>query len=96
MPSGRVLNSAGPPKVICEAIVPPPLLPLSLDEPESEPQPARPRLRAVVSATSGAVTRKVLFMSSPVGGGTGLSVRSDRSLGSARGRGELFGHDGGA
>ncbi len=61
MPSGRVLNSAGPPNVICEAIVPP-LLPLSLDEPESEPQPARPRLRAVVSATSGAVTRKVLNM----------------------------------
>src|ERR1700712_2052030 len=59
MPSGRVLNSGGPPKIIWDAIVP---SPLEDESDELDPQPLTPIVRAVATAAS---ATSLVFMFSP-------------------------------
>src|SRR3954447_9814857 len=61
MPSGRVLNSGGPPKIICDAMVPSPLEP---EDDELDPHPLTPIVKAVATAAS---ATSLVFMFSPGG-----------------------------
>ncbi len=82
MPSGRVLNSGGPPKIICDAMVPPPLEP---ESDELDPQPLSPIVRAVAAA---ARATSLVFMFSPggfhLGVAWGLSVQGRARVGVMR------------
>src|SRR3954465_13179179 len=87
MPSGRVLNSGGPPKIICDAIVP---SPLEDEDDELPPHPLTPIVRAVATAAS---ATSLVFMFSPVVVTCDVSGGA-RAGGSGGLRGELLGEHG--